>query len=261
MTSIIQTVKSILFINIIVFFLFTYLKANIKDGLDQNKPSSKGYCESALEWYEDNPKYRGEFTRVLEYCKNYAKDLSPMGFKINPILSDFGSMNGVNTRPRDHIHQGIDIIGPKNQPIIAIADGKVLETTIEDCWGGTLIIDHGKSFDDKNLIVIYGHVGEFNVSENDLIKRGDVIAKLPEKINYRCMARVRHLHLQIGQRYCKKEEKDNWGCKYFIKDFYRSINPHFYWANGKNNITCFEKNKEFPDGTITFPLPCKKIIK
>ena len=47
-------------------------------------------------------------------------------------------MSGVNTRPRDTIHQRIDIIGPQHQPIIAIADGKVLETTIEDCWGGTL---------------------------------------------------------------------------------------------------------------------------
>ena len=177
----------------------------------------------------------------------------------NPILSDFGSMSGVNTRPRDNIHQGIDIIGQKNQSIIAIADGKVLETTIEDCWGATLIVDHGKALDGKNLITIYGHVGEFMVKENDNVKRGDIIAKLPEKVNYRCMARVRHLHLKIGQRYCKKEEKDNWGCKYFIKDFYSSLNPHNYWSNGPKKISCFEKNKEFKKGTITFPFTCKRI--
>ena len=215
-------------------------------------------CRNSLEWYDDHPGYKGEFVRVYEYCKKYAKDISPNGFEANPILSDFGSMNGVNTRPRDSIHQGIDIIGPKNQKIIAIADGKVLETTVEDCWGSTLIIDHGKSLDDKNLITIYGHVGEFLVKENDVVKRGEVVAKLPEKVKYRCMARVRHLHLQIGQRYCKKEEKDNWGCKYFIKDFYRSLNPHDYWADGPNNISCFEKNKTFAKGTITFPFPCTK---
>ena len=84
---------------------------------------------------------------------------------------------------------------------------KVLETTVEDCWGATVIVDHGKSIDGKNLIVIYGHVGEFLVKENEIIKRGDLLAKLPEKTNYRCMARVRHLHLQIGQRYCKKRGK------------------------------------------------------
>ena len=144
---------------------------------------------------------------MLDYCKKYAKDLSTEKFLINPILSDFGAMNGVNTRPRDHIHQGIDIIGSKNEPIIAIADGEVLETTVEDCWGATVIVDHGKSIDGKNLIVIYGHVGEFLVKENEIIKRGDILATLPEKTNYRCMARVRHLHLQIGQRYCKKRKK------------------------------------------------------
>ncbi len=215
-------------------------------------------CKNSLVWYDDHPEYKGEFVRVFEYCKKYAKDLSPDGFEANPVLSDFASMSGVNTRPRDNIHQGIDIIGYKNQPVIAIADGKVLETTIEDCWGPTIIVDHGKSIDGKNLIAIYGHVGEFIAKENDIVKRGDVIAKLPEKIKYRCMARVRHLHLQIGQEYCQKDEKDNWGCKYFIKDFYRSLNPHEYWANGKNKITCFDRDKSFKNGSITYPFQCEK---
>ena len=99
-------------------------------------------------------------------------------------------MSGVNTRPRDHIHQGIDIIGSKNEPIIAVADGRVLETTIEDCWGSTVIIDHGESLEGKKLIVVYAHVGKFNVKENDYVKRGQVIAKLPEKVEFMCMARV-----------------------------------------------------------------------
>ena len=249
---------------ILAFFLIFFSFATIfyKDFIyskEYDKKNINEYCKESLGWYDDNPSYIGEFKRVFEYCKEYAKEISPKGFDVNPILSDFGSMNGVNTRPRDHVHQGIDIIGPANQQIIAIADGKVLEATIEDCWGGTLVIDHGKSFDGKNLIVIYGHVGEFLVNENDVVKRGDLIAKLPIKVNYRCMARVRHLHLQIGQRYCKKEEKDNWGCKYFIKDFYRSLNPHLYWAEGPNKISCFIKNKDYKKGTITFPLPCKRI--
>ncbi len=229
---------------------------NVKNSSLDNKNQ---LCENALEWYEDYPQLKGEYVRVLDYCKKYAKDLSTSELLINPILSDYGSMNGVNTRPRDNIHQGIDIIGSKYEPIIAIADGKVLETSVEDCWGATVVVDHGKSIDGKNMIVIYGHVGEFIVKENDVIKRGDLLAKLPEKAKYRCMARVRHLHLQIGQRYCKKEEKDNWGCKYFIKDFYRSLNPHNYWADGPNNVSCFEKNKTYKNGTITYPFRCKKI--
>tara|TARA_X000000950_G_scaffold211573_1_gene254470 strand:- start:2823 stop:3605 length:783 start_codon:yes stop_codon:yes gene_type:complete len=244
------------FIFIVSFVTYSLLWAEEKN---LQLTSIETYCDDALEWYDDHPSYNGEFTRVLEYCKTYSKNVSPSGFSTNPILSDFGAMNGVNTRPRDQMHQGIDIIGPQNQPIIAIADGKVLETTIEDCWGATVVIDHGKSINGENLITIYGHVGEFLVSEDDEVKRGEIIAKLPEKIKYRCMARVRHLHLQIGQKYCKKEEKSNWGCKYFIKDYFSSLNPHKYWADGSNVVTCFEDNKEYKKGTITYPLPCKKI--
>ena len=249
---------SIFIIMLVVFFAENSLSKDPDPSIDIRNNDIPAQCEKALIWYEDRPGLKGEYVRVLEYCKTYAKDKSPTGFETNPILSDFGSMSGVNTRPRDHIHQGIDIIGPKNQPIIAIADGKVLETTVEDCWGATVIIDHGVSSDGKNLIAIYGHVGDFLVEENQIIKRGDIIAKLPEKVKYRCMARVRHLHLQIGQRYCKKEEKDNWGCKYFIKDFYMSLNPHDYWADGANKVTCFEKNRVFKKGTITYPFPCTK---
>ncbi len=256
------------FNHILKFFIFTFFVSLISSStyseIKSNPEVQKSknievQCKNSLGWYNDNPGYSGEFNRILEYCKKYAKDISPNGFETFPILSDFGSMNGVNTRPRDSIHQGIDIIGPKDQPIIAVADGKVLETTIEDCWGSTLIIDHGKSRDGKNLIVIYGHVGEFAVNENDIVKRGDIVAKLPEKVKYRCMARVRHLHLQIGQQYCEKEEKDNWGCKYFIKDFYRSLNPHDYWSDGPNKVSCFEEERDYDDGTITYPFHCKKI--
>ena len=245
---------------ILIVFLFSFSRLVANDDKIQHKLNDiPSQCKNSLGWYDDHPGYIGEFNRILEYCKKYAKDVSPDGFEVNPILSDFGSMSGVNTRPRDNIHQGIDIIGFKNQPIIAIADGKVLETIVEDCWGATIVIDHGKALDGKNLIAIYGHVGEFKVNENDIVKRGDIIAKLPIKVKYRCMARVRHLHLQIGQEYC--ETKDNWGCRYFIKDFYRSLDPHKYWADGPNNISCFEKDKSFKEGVITYPFECEKMAE
>jgi len=240
-----------------IFLFFIFLLVAQKNLFAESNNDIPSQCMFALEWYDDHPGYVGEFKRVLDYCKKYAKDVSPEGYAANPILSDFGSMSGVNTRPRDTIHQGIDIIGQKENPIIAIKDGKVLETTIEDCWGSTVVVDHGKSIDGKNLITIYGHVGRFYVKEGDTVKRGDKIAELPTKIKYRCMARVRHLHLQIGQRYCEK--KDNWACKYFIKDFYRSLNPHDYWADGPNKVTCFDNKRKFQKGTITYPLPCSRI--
>ena len=72
--------------------------------------SISSYCDDSLQWYDDHPGYKGEFNRVLDYCLEYVKDVSPEGYNVNPILSDFGAINGVNTRPRDSIHQGLSLI-------------------------------------------------------------------------------------------------------------------------------------------------------
>ena len=121
------------------------------------------------------------------------------------------------------------------------------------------MIDHGKSITGEKLIAIYTHTGDFLVKEGDIIKRGMPIAKLPEKISFPCMARVRHLHLQIGQQYCEKHEKNTWGCDFYIKDKYSSLNPHLFWADGENIITCYDEKKKFQEGTITYPFYCKKL--
>ena len=57
------------------------------------------------------------------------------------------------------------------------------------------------------------------------------------------MARVRHLHLQIGQQYCEKHEKNKWGCGFFIKDLYNSINPNELWLDINGKVNCFNKDK------------------
>ena len=81
-----------------MFFSFNTLANNSL--YDQKFPAASisSLCKNSLEWYDDHPGYVGEFDRVFDYCKEYVKDVSPEGFNVNPILSDFGSMNGVNTR-------------------------------------------------------------------------------------------------------------------------------------------------------------------
>ena len=251
--------KSIIYIYAAAFLtLFSYKSLAETENNDFKKENIFQYCESALEFYLDRPDLETEHRRRLEFCKTTIKNVSPNGYRVNPIISDFKSMYGVNGRTRMQIHQGIDIVGDANQPIIAIADGKVLETDIKLCEGPSVVIDHGKSVSGEKLIAVYTHTGDFLVKEGDLVKRGMPVAKLPVKIKYPCMARVRHLHLQIGQQYCEKEEKNTWGCDFFIKDKYSSLNPHLYWADGENTVTCFDKNKSYKDGTITYPFHCYK---
>jgi murein DD-endopeptidase MepM/ murein hydrolase activator NlpD len=255
-------VVKILYIINIVFIVFLSAIKSYSDDKFKYTKYSKGSieerCEKALDFYLERPELETEFLRRLEYCINTVKDLSPEGFKTNPILSDFASMFGVNGRTRMQIHQGVDIIGYANETIIAVSDGIVLETALAPCVGPTVVIDHGKTKDNKKLIVIYSHTGDYLVKEGDEVTRGLPIAKLPEKIEHPCMARVRHLHLQIGQQYCEKEEKNTWGCTFFIKDLYSSLNPNDFWLDKNGKIRCYDKNKKFDNDTLTFPFKCKK---
>ena len=128
-----------------------------------------------------------------------------------PILSDIGSWRGVNGRRRDQVHTGIDIGGPSGQPIIAAADGVVLEATVETCWGPTVAVDHGRARDGTRLIALYGHVDQMLVRAGQRVRRGQEIARLGD--NHRrfpCIGGVRHLHFQIGQQY-RTDKGSYWG--------------------------------------------------
>ena len=118
------------------------------------------------------------------------------------IASEFGSYIGVNGGDREDAHQGIDITGNEGQEILAVADGTVLEATVEKCWGPTIAVDHGKGIDGNKIIALYGHVGKMLVAEGDQVQRGQIIALLGNnQYDFECIWGVRHLHFQIGQKY------------------------------------------------------------
>ena len=175
------------------------------------------------------------------------------------IDSGFGSYIGINGGDREDAHQGIDITGNEGQEILAVADGTVLEATVEKCWGPTIAVDHGNGIDGNKIIALYGHVGEMLVAEGDVLQRGQIIARLGNnQYNFECIWGVRHLHFQIGRKYRDRFNKGTyWGHSYFLEDGEEGINPHLYWADGPNRVTCFEAKKKYKKGTITYPFPCR----
>lgn len=151
------------------------------------------------------------------------------------IIGDF------NVRRMDgKIHQGIDIWGLPGQPIIAIADGRVIETYIYSCAGPTVTIDHGRDKDGKPLIAFYVHVQDMLVEEGQAVLRGDLIARMGDNYSqFKCIT-FPHLHLELGR---SRHAVDG-------------INPYPLWADGPYHVTCFDKNRDYPSGTITYPMPC-----
>jgi murein DD-endopeptidase MepM/ murein hydrolase activator NlpD len=188
----------------------------------------------------------------------HAKEIKVVMPKGAPkITSHFHSMKGVNGFRRSARHQGIDIPAPNRQPIIAVASGKVLDVEVGTCWGPTLMVDHGKGNDGKRLIVLYGHLGDIVVKKGQSVKRGQLVGRLGNNHKkFKCIAGVRHLHLQIGREARLSNRGNAWGHVRFLKDGKRGVNPHLYWAKGAGQVTCFRKGESYPKGTITYPLPC-----
>lgn len=191
--------------------------------------------------------------REPTWALNYAPGIASG----NRIIADFHSWIGVDGKRRASINQGIDISGSAGQPIIAIADGLVVEVHAEKCRGPTVAIDHGRIKSGRKLIALYGYVGDVLVEEGQTVSRGDVIARLGNNRRaFGCVAGVRHLHLHLGSER-RLNKQSAWGYAYFLKDWNSAMNPHLLWADSPFRVTCFDESKEYAQGTITYPVPCR----
>ena len=72
------------------------------------------------------------------------------------------------------VHKGIDIVGERGDPVVAVADGKVVYAgTGISGYGRLLIVKH-----DETYLSAYGHNDTLLVSEGDAVKGGQSIARM-----------------------------------------------------------------------------------
>ncbi len=69
------------------------------------------------------------------------------------------------------MHRGMDIASRTGTPIIAAADGKVIQVRTDNMMGRFIVIDHGYGFRTR-----YGHLSQAKVNAGQYVKRGEVIA-------------------------------------------------------------------------------------
>jgi len=92
---------------------------------------------------------------------------SPAGIRPNPLG---GGEQG--------LHRGVDLVGPMRAPVLAAADGVVVDHWPapggrwqgHPVFGGLVILDHG-----QGVYTLYGHLRETRVHTGQVVVRGQVV--------------------------------------------------------------------------------------
>jgi murein DD-endopeptidase MepM/ murein hydrolase activator NlpD len=171
------------------------------DGRDADVPievGSKRYATQELKVKpgqvnlskKDLERYRRESAHLRKVRATFSTplvgNLSLMQPCDGPRSSSFGLRRVFNGESRNP-HSGMDIAAPKGAPVIAAADGKVIDRGNYFFSGNMLIVDHG-----LGLLTLYAHLSEMDVAVGEQVKAGDVIGKVG------ATGRVTGPHLHFG---------------------------------------------------------------
>lgn len=93
-----------------------------------------------------------------------------------PVAGAVGSGFGFRSDPfsgRAALHTGLDFPAVSGTPIMSAAGGVVLSTDFHGQYGNLVELDHG-----RGLVTRYAHASEVLVKAGDIVKRGQLIARV-----------------------------------------------------------------------------------
>lgn len=95
---------------------------------------------------------------------------------ITPVKGIFTSGFGYRSDPLTHgrgVHQGVDIAAAPGQPVLASADGVIVQAGEIGGLGQAVFIAHG-----FGVTTRYGHMSRIDVRPGQRVKRGDVVGRV-----------------------------------------------------------------------------------
>ncbi len=132
--------------------------------------------KSILEDLNDLNRFRSlqsiDVTESKKMINDYLATLPTFWPAAGSISSEFGNRKDPFTGIKK-FHEGLDIAGNYGDDIYAAGDGTVTFSGYYGGYGRTVIIDHG-----RGITTLYGHASSLLVKEGDVVKKGDLIAKI-----------------------------------------------------------------------------------
>ena len=156
-----------------------------------------------------------DLQEIIEFLNNQKEELaklptiSPIADLESWVTSGFGMRKSPFTGFRE-FHSGLDIFAPRGTPIMATGNGRVCFAGINGGLGKMVRIEHNDRCE-----TVYGHLSGYNVEENQIVKRADIIGFVGNTGN----STGYHLHYEI-----QKDGKPvdpfpyllNWDDRYFL---------------------------------------------
>lgn len=140
-----------------------------------NNEILKAYHLKVIDMKEEAHDVGGRLKKVLDFQPDavYFWTSAPTTTPLNGwMTSDFG-MRRSPVHGGRQFHQGIDIASPFGSPVLATGDGVVTYAGRAGGLGKKVVIDHS-----YGISTVYGHNSKLLVQVGDLIKRGQLIAKV-----------------------------------------------------------------------------------
>ena len=124
---------------------------------------------------QDNERIAAESQRKKKARKQYSETVPKVDF-IWPVTGRISSIFGLrrffNEQER-RPHSGLDIAADEGTPVMAVADGTVVDTGDFFFSGNMIYLDHG-----QGIISLYAHLSKISVKPGDTVKQGDIIGNV-----------------------------------------------------------------------------------